>query len=72
MGAKVTKIALMRIDNEQVQEFEVTHAERLLRMRNNGGWVLPEKSNYQFDKENGITSKRHQKGTNEDNQESND
>lgn len=36
------------------REFTAAHAERLLRMRNNGGWVLPENSKFSFDKENGI------------------
>lgn len=39
----------------QTQIFEVNHAERLLRMPNNGGWKLPEDSPYKFDKGNGIT-----------------
>ena len=41
------------------QEFEINHAERILRMPNNGGWHLPEDSNYQMDEVNGLTSKRH-------------
>lgn len=40
------------------QEFEINHAERILRMPNNGGWHLPEDSNYQMDEVNGLTSKR--------------
>lgn len=34
------------------REFEHTHAERLLRMPNNGGWELPKTSEYKF--ENGV------------------
>lgn len=36
------------------QEFEINHAERLLRMPNNGGWQLPKDSQYKFDFNNGI------------------
>jgi hypothetical protein len=47
---------------ETKQEFEINHAERILRMPNNGGWHLPEDSNYLMDKLNGLTVKR-DKGT---------
>lgn len=46
---------------EWLQDFEIDHAERLLAMPDNGGWHLPADSDYQFDKENGITRKRTQK-----------
>ena len=36
------------------QEFEVGHAERLLRMKNNGGWELPKDSKYEYNETNGI------------------
>lgn len=36
------------------ESFEVSHAERLLMMNNNGGWALPENSKYTFDSKNGI------------------
>ena len=36
------------------RDFTVAHAERLLRLRDGGGWRLPEVSNFTFDKENGI------------------
>lgn len=39
------------------EEFEIAHAERILRLKNNGGWQLPENSKYQFDEENGITKR---------------
>jgi len=46
------------------QIFEINHAERLLRMPNNGGWKLPENSDYTFDYYNGIELKRNTgKGT---------
>ena len=40
------------------KEFEINHAERILRMPNNGGWHLPEDSNYLMDEVNGIVTKR--------------
>jgi hypothetical protein len=46
------------------QEFEINHAERILRAPENGGWKLPENSPYQFDYYNGIT-KRTSQGTSE-------
>lgn len=41
------------------QEFGIQHAERLLDMGSalNGGWELPEDSNYYYDEENGLRIK---------------
>ena len=41
------------------QEFDIQHAERLLDMGTslNGGWELPEDSNYVYDEENGLRVK---------------
>ena len=41
------------------QEFGIQHAERLLDMGTtiNGGWELPEDSNYLYDGENGLRVK---------------
>lgn len=41
------------------QEFGLSHAERLLDMGTqfNGGWELPEDSNYIYDEENGLRVK---------------
>jgi len=44
------------------REFEINHAERILRMPNNGGWKLPSDSIYIMDKNNGLIIKR-SKGT---------
>ena len=44
------------------REFEVSHAERLLALPNNGGWHLPENSNYVL--ENGSITRRHKKDSN--------
>ena len=41
------------------QEFGIQHAERILDMGThlNGGWELPEDSNYVYDEENGLRVK---------------
>jgi hypothetical protein len=46
MNAKTTTVTLTA--NGVTREFEFSHAERLLRMPNNGGWQLPEKSKFEF------------------------
>lgn len=46
------------------REFEINHAERILRSPENGGWKLPDNSPYQFDYYNGII-KRTSQGTSE-------
>ena len=42
------------------QEFEINHAERILRAPENGGWKLPDNSPYQFDYYNGINKRTNQ------------
>lgn len=41
------------------KDFDIQHAERLLDMGTNinGGWELPEDSNYLYDEENGLRVK---------------
>lgn len=42
--------------------FSISHAERLLSIRDNGGWQLPENSPFEYSKEYGIrvrTNKKH-------------
>ncbi len=46
MKAKTTFVTLA-VGNV-TQDFEFTHAERILRMRNNGGWKLPADSKFEF------------------------
>lgn len=46
MNAKTTTVTL--VANGVTREFEFSHAERLLRMPNNGGWKLPDNSKYEF------------------------
>lgn len=64
MAAKVTKVKLVCPPHGLTEELEIKHAERLLRMPNNGGWQLPEKTPFEFSKENGIRYKTHKKGNN--------
>lgn len=60
----------MKVDNPRIQmvelvtddglsrTFELEHAERILRTPNNGGWRLPDDSNYEYDYYDGITPRR--------------
>jgi hypothetical protein len=64
MAAKIQKVALFNDTLNITEEYEITHAERLLRMPNNGGWRLPDNSDYKFDKDNGIGYKRNKKADN--------
>jgi hypothetical protein len=54
MAAKTTLVQLVCPTHELSQEFEIKHAERLLRMKNNGGWQLPKNSDFKFTNDNGI------------------
>lgn len=56
-GSRIT----LQTATGELQEFEINHAERILRHPDNGGWKLPENSPYQFDFYDGIT-KRTNKG----------
>lgn len=51
MDGKTTMVTL--VANGVAREFEFSHAENLLRMPRNGGWELPDKSQYEF-KDNGL------------------
>lgn len=46
MNAKTTTVTL--VVGNVTRDFELTHAERLLRMPRNGGWRLPENSKFEF------------------------
>ena len=56
---KIQKVKLVVPKYNKEQEFDIQHAERLLDMGTqlNGGWILPENSNYIYDEENGIRLK---------------
>lgn len=71
MTSKVTYVELWVPRLNIYRKFEIRHAERILRMKNNGGWTLPENSNFKFDLSNGIgvkqdtqTNRRAEKKTN--------
>lgn len=64
MNGKTTKVLLVVPSANMQREFEATHAERLLRMCNNGGWQLPEDSKFEFSKDYGIRFKRNKKESN--------
>ena len=51
---KLTEVELENTAANTTQIYEVNHAERLLRMPNNGGWQLPKDSPFKFDFANGI------------------
>lgn len=60
--AKKTMVELTNDKLGVTKKYEISHAERILRMPNNGGWYLPEKSNYKFDEEDGIELKANKGG----------
>ena len=62
--AKTTTVLLECTTLKTTREFEIAHAERLLKMQNNGGWRLPKNSKFEFSKENGIRYKRNKKADN--------
>lgn len=53
MNAKETKIILV-CDSLGEREFEIEHANRLLAMKPNGGWRLPDDCGYTYTERNGI------------------
>lgn len=61
MNAKTTTVTL--VANGVTRQFEISHAERLLRMPNNGGWELTANSNYEFI-DNGIRRRGNKKKDN--------
>ena len=56
--AKVTKVTLATVSEGATREFDIDHAERILRMPRSG-WVLPDDS--QFEYKDGIISRRDKK-----------
>ncbi len=59
MKSKVTQVRLSA--NGRTRSFDVVHAERLLRMPNNGGWQIAEGENLVLT-ENGFKSIKHKGG----------
>lgn len=54
--AKVTRVKLIVPEYDMVAEFTIPEAEELLSMPNNGGWQLPDNSEFTF--KDGIISRR--------------
>ena len=52
MKGKTTQVTLVVPAHGIRQDFEISHAERLLGMVSNGGWELPEDSKYVHDNGN--------------------
>ena len=61
MNAKTTKVTLEA--SGVTREFELSHAERILRMPHNGGWRLPGNSKFEF-VNNGLQRRKDKKGDN--------
>lgn len=55
---KNTTVILINAALGWSRDFAPDHAERLLSLRNNGGWELPKDSPYTYTKENGLAVKR--------------
>lgn len=49
MAAKKRTATVELQVGERVESFEINHAERILKMPNNGGWKLPNDSKYILD-----------------------
>lgn len=58
MNAKQTMVTLEA--NGVTQDFEFSHAERLLNWPKNGGWHLPNNSKYEF-KDHALRNKQDKK-----------
>ena len=56
--AKVTKVTLATVSEGAKREFDIDHAERILRMPRSG-WVLPKDSEYEY--KDGTINRRNQK-----------
>nr|DAZ59523.1 MAG TPA: hypothetical protein [Caudoviricetes sp.] len=72
MGAKTTKVRLVCPAHNLSDEFTIEHANRLLRMQNNGGWQLPKDSDFKFTNSNGIEHRRNKKADNGAEEKGND
>lgn len=58
--AKITEVKLICPEAGMEEMFEISHAERLLRRKRNGGWRLPDDSKFEFI-DNGIRCRRNKK-----------
>jgi hypothetical protein len=55
MAKKITRVSLEA--GKQKQSLEISHAERLLKMSNNGGWKLPKDSPFEYTPEHGLRTR---------------
>ena len=60
-GAKTNTVLLVVPEHGIQQDFTLEHAERLLLMPNNGGWVLPKDSKFELTK-NGLKYRANTEG----------
>lgn len=54
MRAKETRVTLEARGSGARRDFELAHAERILRLPRGGGWMLPGDSGFTFDTRHGI------------------
>ena len=59
--SKQTNVGLICLATGKVTEFEVSHAERILAMRDSG-WALPEDSDYELSEDGSINRRDKKKG----------
>ena len=55
---KVTKVTLATVSEGEREEFDIDHAERILRMQKSG-WMLPKDSEFEY--KDGTISRRDKK-----------
>ena len=59
--AKVTKVTLATVSEGARREFDIDHAERILKMRKSG-WELPKDSDFELTSDGTISRKDKKKG----------
>lgn len=59
--AKVTKVALATVDGGTIREFDIDHAERILKIPYSG-WMLPKDSDFELTKDGTINRRDKKKG----------
>ena len=69
--AKTTKVKLICPEAGREDVFPIEQAERMLRMKRNGGWRLPDDSKFEFI-DNGIRYRRNKKEDSGSEKEGND
>lgn len=62
MKGKKQMVDLFNPGLKITEPYEINHAERILRMPNNGGWQLPEDSEHTFDFNDGIGNRENKPG----------